>query len=84
MVQWGITELERPQSAARESNRRQATDAATPDAEEIERVVDVAEWLGISPAVAAAALRRGDGEVRTDVRLEASIRSVERRLRRET
>lgn len=76
--------MARTETRATESGRDRGADVATPDAEQIERVVDVAEWLGISPTVAAAALRSRDGEVRTDVRLESSIRQVERRLRRET
>lgn len=52
------------------------------DAEEIERIVEVAEALGISPAVAAAALRDEDGSVPTRSRLARSIERVEERLER--
>ena len=76
--------MARTETRGTESGSDRGADVATPDAEQLERIVDVAEWLGISPTVASAALRSRGGEVRTDVRLEASIRQVERRLRRET
>lgn len=80
MAERGVHQLEQPPTGERESNDPPRTDDTSPGAEEILRIVDVAEALGVSPAVAAAALRDDEGEVRTDVRLRRSIDRVEKRL----
>lgn len=80
MAEWGVNQRERPPTEEREPNDPRGTDDASPGAEEILRIVDVSEALGISPAVAAAALRDDEGRVSTGVRLRRSIERVEERL----
>lgn len=51
------------------------------DARELERIVDVAEALGIDPQTARMALRADDGDVPTDDTLSDAISTVVARLR---
>lgn len=67
----------RGRRTSRRPNRR------SPDAEELKRIVEVAEELRMDPHVVRVVLELEDGWIQTDVSLWDSVRTVERVLGRE-